>query len=224
VSKYKIIGSSSAGNAIIYFNEILIDVGLNYVTLAPHLNTVKIVMLTHKHGDHFQLTAISLLARERPDLLWIIPRHLLLEIEPIKLKNVTIIESNKKYRIGSYKIEAFPLYHDVENIGYKLIDDTGYKIVHATDTVKIDHIEAKHFDLYAIEHNYDFDVFERIYAKVEAGIFAHEFRSLDTHLSVQKAQDWINTQKKEDSEVIKLHMSSHYLKGEKNGSDETSGS
>lgn len=216
MSKYKILGSSSAGNAIIYYDEVLVDVGLNYTTLVPHMSNIKIILLTHKHGDHFQLTAVSLIARERPDIVWVIPRHLVEEIKDLKMRNVFIIETNKKYRIGKYKIEAFKLYHDVENIGYKLVDDSGYKIVHATDTVKIDHVEAKDFDLYAIEHNYDDDVFDRIKSKIEAGLFAHEFRSLDTHLSFRKAQDWIDSQKKDSSEVVRLHMSSHYTKGEEN--------
>lgn len=211
---YKVIGSSSAGNAIIYFNEILVDVGLSYVTLAPHLKSIKIVLLTHQHGDHFQLNIINQIVRERPDIIWVTPHYLLPKLDLLAMKNIFPIERGKKYRIGKYKIETFELFHDVANIGYKIISN-GYKIIHATDTSKIDHVEAKDFDLYAIEHNYDEeDINQRIQTKVNAGIFAYEIRTLDSHLSFQKAQDWINKQKKASSEIIRLHVSSHYKEEE----------
>lgn len=219
MANYKILGSSSAGNAIIYFDEILVDVGLNYSTLAPHLKNIKMILLTHAHGDHFKLPAINLIARERPDIIWITPPYLLSALSLLNIKNIFVIEVNKKYKIGNYKIEAFELFHDIANIGYKITNKNGYKLIHATDTVKIDHIEARDFDLYAIEHNYDeADIHQRIKDKVNAGIFAYEVRTLDSHLSFQKAQDWIKDQKNEKSEIIKLHISSYYREEEKNGS------
>ena len=214
--KYNIIGSSSAGNSVRYFDEILIDVGLPYVRISKYLKTVKFILLTHAHGDHFQLNTISRIAKERPDILWLVPEYLLLKIELLKLRNVNGIKAGKKYKVGKYKIEVVELFHDISNVGYKITKDD-CKMIHATDTVKIDHIEARDFDLYAIEHNYnEDDVFERIISKQEKGLFAHEVRSLDSHLSFQKAQDWIDSQKKESSEVIKLHVSSVYTDKEEN--------
>lgn len=210
MEKYKVIGSSSSGNAIIYLEEVLVDVGVSFNKLADSLSKIKVILLTHAHGDHFQLATINRIASERPDMLWLVPEHLISKIELIKLKNVIPVQINKKYRVGEYKIEVFELYHDISNVGYKIIKGD-FKIVHATDTAKINHVSAKDFDLYAIEHNYDeMDVYDRIIEKQDKGLFAHEIRSLDSHLSFQKAQDWISSQRKADSEIIKLHVSSYY--------------
>jgi L-ascorbate metabolism protein UlaG (beta-lactamase superfamily) len=216
VIKYDIIGSSSAGNSVRYFDEILIDVGLPYVRLAKYLKPVRFILLTHAHGDHFQLATINRIAKERPDILWLVPEYLISKIEPLKLRNIIGIRAGKKYKVDKYKIEAVELFHDISNVGYKITKD-GYKMIHATDTVKIDHVEAYEFDLYAIEHNYnEDDVYERIISKQAKGMYAHEVRSLDSHLSFQKAQDWIDSQKKESSEVIRLHVSSVYINKEEN--------
>lgn len=214
MQKYKILSSSSAGNAVVYFDELLVDVGLNYKSLEPHLKDINIILLTHRHSDHFSPMTVSLIARERPDIFWIVPKHLYHEVEMLNLSNLYVVEPNIKYKIKDYRIESFELYHDVPNVGYK-ISKKGYKIIHATDTVKIDHIEAKGYDLYAIEHNYDEEELNlRILEKAKEGVFIYEVRSKDTHLSFQKAEDWINSQKKETSEVVKLHISSHYVEKE----------
>lgn len=210
MKNYNIIGTNSSGNAIIYFDEVLVDVGLSYTKLKDYLKPIKIVLLTHQHGDHFQLATINKIAIERPDIVWIVPKYLIEEIKQIKLRNVFEIHHGIKYKIGEYRIEAFDLYHDIANVGYKIIKND-YKIVHATDTGKIDHIEAKDFDLYAIEYNYDeIEIHKRIKEKKEQGLFSYEIRALDSHLSFQKADSWINSQKKESSEIIKLHTSSYY--------------
>jgi phosphoribosyl 1,2-cyclic phosphodiesterase len=214
--KYNVLGSSSAGNGIIYHDEILVDVGLPYKTIYPFLKSVNYILLTHHHGDHFKLDTIARIARERPDMIWIIPEYLSEKLKDIKIGNVFLIYPGNKYRIGRYTIEAFDLYHDVPNVGYKIIT-SDYKIVHATDTGKIDHVEAKEFDLYAIEWNHDIDLITKvIQEKIDNNLFSHEIRVLDTHLSFQKAHDWIQKQKgNKNGEILKLHVSDKYEKEDK---------
>ena len=43
--QYQIIQTGSKGNAVLYFDEILIDVGLNFKRLEPWLKKVKIILL-----------------------------------------------------------------------------------------------------------------------------------------------------------------------------------
>ena len=53
-SNIHILGSSSKGNAIVYFDEIMVDCGVNYQTLKPVEDNIRLVLLTHRHGDHFK--------------------------------------------------------------------------------------------------------------------------------------------------------------------------
>lgn len=211
---YNKISSSSKGNAIVYHDEILIDVGIPYVRLRPHIENVKYIFLTHEHGDHLMLITISQIIAERPDIVWVVPFYLLHKIEDLPLKHVFVVYPNKKYKMGRFTIETVPLFHDVPNIGYKVLTED-YKLIHATDTGKIDHVEAKHYDLYAIEWNHDiFQIAAKIEYKMENNIFSHEIRVLDTHLSAQRAHLWIESQRKESSEILKLHKSDSYIEGE----------
>lgn len=215
--RHNVIGSTSAGNAVVYLDEILVDVGLSYAKMRPHMKNVKYILLTHEHGDHLKLITISQILSERPDIIWIVPFYLVEKISSIPLKNVFVVEFDKTYKIGKYIIETVTLFHDVPNVGYKILAPD-YKIIHATDTGKIDHIEALGYDLYAIEWNHDIlNLALIIEQKINDGVFSHEVRVMNTHLSIQKAEAWINSQKADHSEILKLHMGSQYreyLEGE----------
>lgn len=209
---YNIIGTGSLGNSVIYFDEIMVDAGLPFNKLEEFLRNVKVILLTHKHHDHFLESTISRIGREYPNIVLIFPRDLIPEVKALDYKGLTfVIDTGRKYNVGHYVIEAFKLFHDVPNIGYKIYKDD-YKIIHATDTGSIDHIEAKDFDLYAIEHSYDNEIIEEaIRNKINDGVYAYEVRSKEYHLSFQQAEEWILSQKKDTSEVVLLHVSSSYL-------------
>jgi L-ascorbate metabolism protein UlaG (beta-lactamase superfamily) len=123
------------------------------------------------------------------------------------LKNIDIYEIGKVYDYGQFQISPVELYHDVENCGYRIFKD-GIKVFHATDTYALNGIEAKDYDIFAIEHNYDEDTVYQIIERQESqGKFAHQKRSINSHLSEQQARDFIFKNRKETSEVIRLHES-----------------
>ena len=51
---YNIIATGSKGNAVVIEHEILIDCGVPFKALAAEWKTLKLVLLTHIHCDHFQ--------------------------------------------------------------------------------------------------------------------------------------------------------------------------
>lgn len=211
---YNIINSNSKGNAVIYHNEILVDLGVPFSRIRKYKNDLKLVLLTHEHKDHFNTKTIEILARERPTLLWGVPQHLKEQFDKIPMRivknNIIYLEPNRAYRLDDYIISPFNLYHDVDNVGYRIIKGN-HKTIHATDTYTLEGIKAKDYDLYAIEHNYDEDTInDIIFEKLSNGQFAYEQKAIRNHLSFQQATAWINKNKKEDSEVIKLHMSTRY--------------
>jgi len=209
---YLIVGSGSDGNCIIYKDVIMVDVGLPYNKIVEYLPKIKLILLTHKHSDHFNPTSIARIGKEFPNIILVVPDHLVGEVHAIDYSGrIFIAMTPQKYKVGNILVESFPLDHDVENVGWKIVIDR-FKIIHATDTKSLDGVEAKRFDLYAIEHNFDEEIInETIRRKLLDGAYAHEIRTKETHLSFQKANAWIESQRAIDSEVVMLHISSSYL-------------
>lgn len=210
--KYKVIGSSSSGNSVIYFDNIMVDCGVSYNKIKNHLNNIKLILLTHRHGDHYNPNTLHKIQETYPHIIVACPEWLYDETIRLGFKNVIHVNLNVWYQFKDIKISAFMLYHNVVNCGWR-IDKNNYKIFHATDTSTLDGISAKNYDLYAIEHNYDADTIQDVIdEKKRLKVYSYEIIAVDNHLSFQSAQKFINENKKESSEVLKLHISSRYSK------------
>lgn len=220
---YNIISTGSKGNAIIYHNKIMVDCGLPLKKLEPYLKDIKVILLTHMHKDHFNITTIRKISVLYPDIkfycLYEIKEYLLnIGINSMMINVVSKFSSyGYQFMIDDveYSISTVMLYHDVPNVGYRIITkkqgEKPYKIFHATDTVTLDGIEAKGYDLYAIEFNHDEKQIEiDIAEKLEKGVFCYEIGAKESHLSFQKAHKFYDENRKESSELIKLHMSHKY--------------
>lgn len=215
---YNIIATGSKGNSVLYKDSdfgttFLIDLGIPYKEVEEYLNDVNVIFLTHKHSDHFDKSTITRVGREHPDIILVVPEHLIEEVKELNYAGRTfVIENNKKFKYDSILVETVNLFHDVPNVGYKIITANAFKLIHCTDTGSISHINAKGYDLYAIEHNYkEADMLEKIKRKINDGLFAYEVRSKENHLSFDQAESWIESQRKNTSQVIKLHISSFYV-------------
>lgn len=204
---YNILSSSSKGNCILYLGAIAIDMGISYQMIKPYEKSLQIVLLTHIHGDHFNLSTIKKLAFERPTLRFACGEFLKEHLEGIK--NVDILEAGKVYDYGAFKVSPITLYHDVPNFGYRIFQgDT--KIIHCTDTAHLEGITAKDYSLYAIESNHCLESVEkRIEHKKANGQFCYEIGALNSHLSEEQARDFIFKNRGEHSQVIRLHESSN---------------
>jgi phosphoribosyl 1,2-cyclic phosphodiesterase len=205
---HRTIGSGSSGNAIIYHGSILLDCGLPFSHIENEAKSLSIILLTHCHFDHINTSTIDKLMSLRPTLRigcceWMydyVKHH----------KSVDVYECGKWYNYGSFRLMPVQLYHDVPNCGYKIIKD-GHKIFHATDTAHLEGITAPDYDLYCLEHNYDEELHrQRILEKKERGEFSHERGGMNTHLSVQQAQNFFIANKKQDSKLVRLHETSAY--------------
>lgn len=202
---FQVIGSGSTGNAVIYMNSILVDCGLPYSHIKPFEKQLQIVLLTHIHGDHFNLATIQRLSFERPALRFGCCEWLQEHLKGVR--NVDVLEIGKIYDYGTFQVSPVKLYHDVPNCGYRILKD-GKKILHATDTAHLEGITAKDYDLYAIESNYDEEtVYRMIQMQQERGEFSHLKGSMNSHLSEQQARDFIFKNRGKNSQVLRLHES-----------------
>lgn len=199
---YNIIQSGSKGNAVIYDDKILVDCGVSYHLLPKG---IRYCLLTHEHGDHFKADTIVKLYNDGVKIIageWLEERLHRLGVKFIKSSYGKVLKSNQ------YTFSMVKLYHDVENCGWRIFVKD-YKILHATDTSHLRGIKAKDYDLYAIEHNYDE---EEIQATIELKMankeFAYEKRVIETHLSIQQAERFIEKNARKEHEVLKLHQHS----------------
>jgi L-ascorbate metabolism protein UlaG (beta-lactamase superfamily) len=200
---YQVIATGSTGNAIIYHNSILVDCGVPFSKLKPHLHSIQIILLTHAHGDHINKSTLQKLVSERPTLRIGCCEWMKEHVSGIK--NVDLFEIGKIYNYGSFQLSPIKLYHDVPNCGYRIFKD-GKKIIHCTDTAHLEGISAAGYDLYAIEHNYNADtVYTSIAEKQARGEYAHQVGSINSHLSEQQARDFIFKNKADHSQVLRLH-------------------
>ena len=207
----KVISSGSEGNAVIYNNAIMVDCGVSLKASEAVKRSLKIVLLTHKHSDHLKIRTLQRLQAERPTLRVACGTFLLEELPCIK--NIDVLQVGKIYDYGAFKVSPVKLYHDVPNFGWRIFLPNGQKIFHATDTVHLEGITAKGYDLYAIEHNYCEEYIQQAIEEARAnGEYTHAYGNINTHLSIQQARAFIEANRKESSEVLELHKSRSFYK------------
>lgn len=200
-----VINSGSNGNAVIYDNKIMVDCGVPFAKVKPFIGDIAMVLLTHEHKDHINLKTLTKMQALRPTLRIGCCEYMLPLLSG--LNNIDVYAIGTLYNYGSIKVAPIKLYHDVLNCGYRITID-GYKIFHATDTAHLEGITAKGYDLYAIEANYDEEkAMQAIAEAEERGEYCHAIGSIKSHLSKQQADDFINKNRKETSEVLLLHKS-----------------
>lgn len=209
--KFKEISSSSAGNCVIWNNEIMIDVGVPYIKIEDYLDDIKMIFLTHRHGDHFNPATIQRIGKEHPDIILAVPNYMVELVRELNYKGRLVItnDSMEVIVMGKYELRTFKCYHDVPNMGF-VFRSKELSWIHATDTGMIDHVTfAQGLDIYGLEFNHDEIIISEEIINTEG--FTHLIRSKETHLSFQKAEKFYLDNKRDDSELIMLHISSSYL-------------
>lgn len=213
---FEVIASGSSGNAVAVNGNILIDCGVSFKALEAVKKDLKLVLLTHAHGDHFRPRTVRALHRERPSIRWgccewmVAP---LLEAGVGKRTIDVLTPGFCSVYKGLCTVMPEGLVHDVPNCGYHIWSgkDT---LFYATDTATLDGIKAPGYDLYLIEANHKRDELEaRAKAKRDAGEFAYEYRAAANHLSQEQALDWLYQQMGPKSRYVFLHQ--HQERGEK---------
>ena len=213
---YNIISTGSQGNAIVLNKIILLDCGVPFKALKEVYKDLRIVLLTHIHGDHFNKTTIRKLAAERPTLRFACCKWLTAELLEcgVSIHNIDSLEIGRIYDYKTFKVSPVKLYHDVDNAGWRVFQNAE-KAIYMTDTVTLEGISAKNYDLYLVEANYiTEELEERIRSKETSGEYVYEYRVRNVHLSKEKADEWLLDNIGENSEAIYIHQ--HIEKGDKN--------
>lgn len=201
---HKIIATGSTGNCVMYAG-IMVDIGVPYSKIEPYINDIQIVLLSHVHQDHINISTLKRLQFEKPGIRIGCGKHMMNLLDG--LRNIDVFEVGQVYDYGLFKISPVRLYHDVENIGFRLFFGD-FKVFHATDTSHLIGITAKDYDIYGLEHNYNHEKAMKIIADYRAqGKFCHLEGSMNSHLSEEQAGDFLYKNAKPDSIILRLHES-----------------
>lgn len=213
---YNIISTGSKGNAVVINDNIMIDCGVPFKALEPVRKYLRLVLLTHIHGDHFNPWTVRALAKERPALRWGCCEWM---VGPLLEAGV----DKRRIDVFDPDIPAFEMYgvlcsvrperltHNAPNCGYHILSNSE-RLFYATDTGTLDGIEAKGYDLYMVEANHARAELEaRMEAKRAAGEFSYEWAAAKNHLSREQAEDWLYQQMGPNSKYVFLHQ--HYTEG-----------
>lgn len=211
-----VIATGSKGNAVLLNGKYLFDCGVPYGKLKSALKQIRVVFLTHRHGDHINREAVRRIHRNRPTVLFACGRDLLVPlcgecgVDP---NNVLLCEPGKPLAVhwGEEWIEfqCIDLIHNVENVGWVVKVQQGEHsgtAMYATDTQYIP-VDVPGLDLYMVECNYHVDELEKRRAeKLAAGLFVYEDTVVASHMSAETVKQYLERNAAPHSQVVFLHQ------------------
>lgn len=205
---WEIIASGSSGNAVVIDGCILIDCGVSWAQLTSVVPEIRVVLLTHIHGDHFRESTVRRLARERPTVRFAGGPWMMGALRSLGIpwRSIDCLSAGHTYRYGGdgYYVTPYELFHDVPNYGW-LIRRGESRIFYAVDTFSLDGISVQ-ADVYLVEGNHrEAEIRERIREKQERGEFSYEVRAARTHMSVERATAWFHDVAPEGAQLVLMH-------------------
>jgi len=142
------------GDAIIYIDPYMSDelerkAGIKRAFPAPltpeHITNANMVLITHEHDDHMDLTTISVIANQRPETLFIAPAccHEAMLGVGVAAERLLAAKCDQWQDFDGFRIKAIPAAHESleehEELGHRyvgyLVDMGGVLFYHAGDTV-----------------------------------------------------------------------------------------
>lgn len=203
------LGSSSRGNCYILQGEresLIIECGIRIkdikIALNFSLRNVVGCLVSHEHKDH----SLSV-----NDMLECGIKVLALDsvFSSVKSANrvfTKIIEPMHGYKVGGFKVFAFPLAHDVPCVGYIIEHDEMGKLLFATDTMMIEY-NFSGLNHIMIEANYCDNILQ---TNIESGLVPVSMRRrlMHSHLELNTTKNYLKaTDMSNVNEVILLHLS-----------------
>lgn len=211
-----VIATGSKGNAVLLNGKYLFDCGVPFGKLKSALKDIRVVFLTHRHGDHINKEAIRRIHNHRPSVLFACGRNLLVplcgecKVDP---GNVILCEPGKPIDVHwgpeSIEFQCFDLIHNVENVGWVVSVQQGElsgTAMYATDTQYIP-VDVPGLDLYMVECNYHVEELEQRRAeKIAAGLFTYEDNVVASHMSADTVKEYLSRNAGPNSQVVFLHQ------------------
>lgn len=188
------LGTGSSGNCYILSNNsgsIILDCGLPFNEITCNekfcgFANIDFVFTSHQHKDHsralkdFKVSGVPILSYENIDL------------------------NSKPLRYGSWLVQPFPVFHNVENFGLLIKDlETNTIICYCTDFYSMPKIENVDYWIYEI--NYDNETLEKKALKEDS--YAYTQVGFKNHNSLEQAIEYFNSLITKPKGIYVCHIS-----------------
>ncbi len=203
------LASSSSANCYIINNKqhtLMVEAGLDLsvtksrlASLNIKLSDIDALLITHKHGDHCNKRTVERIALSAP----VISNKDVLD--SLNISNKWFIKTDKPITIGTFKIWAFELNHDVPAYGYIIKDTTtSDKLLFINDTeyVRWDFKDMTFHEI-MIECNHNYELINKIEPYRNRSIKSH--MELGTTIKTLKGLNLSAT-----NNIYLMHLSDSY--------------
>lgn len=209
IAKYIVIASGSKGNAVL-IDDVMVDCGVPFNRLKPHLPQVNYLILTHIHSDHINKKTLVRIKKLYPRITVIGNWEVAQEV------GVDLI-ANDLYELPTMDYTFIPVEvpHDVVCYAYAWVNNRDESILYCTDTSSLENISA---NLPEMKYDYMFLESNHCQHKLEAvrgdggSLYGYDvYWSGKRHLSTQDAKGFYYTfRRNPEAKFIELHKSSRF--------------
>ena len=106
----------------------------------------------------------------------------------------------------TYRVETYPLYHDVENQGFVFTKNGQSTLIHATDTSTMKDAPQRQYDVILVEGNYDESKLIEYLQSEDRNTRYRAARNL-RHLSIQAHENFVKSHSHPKTQSLMLHES-----------------
>lgn len=209
--KLTVLGSSSSGNSYILEASdgvLIIECGLPFIEVkkAIDFKIGRIVgaIVTHQHGDHAKYIAEYLKSAIRVCALKdVFDAHTLKQRIFCKT-----IEPMHGYRIGTFKVFALPVEHDVPCVGFVIEHAEMGKMLFITDTMMFEY-RIENLSHILIEANYSDEILDY---NIENSITPASMRPrlLQSHMEIKTTEHILQSSNLDSvNEIVLIHLSNN---------------
>jgi len=198
----QVFGSSSKGNCyhVSGNSPLLLDTGIPFKEIQRKLNfkisSIAGALITHQHMDHCK--AVKDLIKAGVDCYMNQATQIALGVSGHRVK---VIAPMERFKVGEWFIVAFPLEHDVDNLGY-LLSNGVKKILYITDSYycKYKFTGVTHL---LIECNHSYEILER--NNLEPYI---KNRLIKSHFALENVKEFLKANDlSKIQEIYLIHLS-----------------
>jgi phosphoribosyl 1,2-cyclic phosphodiesterase len=205
--KLRVIASSSAGNGYLFETKgdaLVVEAGVKFIETKKLLdfNVSKIsgLLLSHEHGDHSGFAGEYVKAGIKT-----YSSQECLDSLNIK-RNAIAMQPKQLYKIGSFKVMAFDVVHDVKCFGFLIDHPESGKFVFITDT-HYSPVKFTGLNNIIIEANYSEEI---IWSRLQAGTLnpMQYARVRNSHMSLETAIKLLQANDLTDvNNIVLIHLS-----------------
>lgn len=203
----KLIASGSSGNCYRVGDGVtylLLDCGIPMKKIVAgcdyNLSRINACLVTHDHKDH----SLSVRNLNRRGIPVFGTKSMAESWMPVR--SIDVSNGTAKLQIGSFDVQAFPVEHDTECLGYFMRSiHTNETLVYLTDFSKFPY-KFKQVDWWMVEANYSLKILDK---NVENGVNpAYANRIIGTHMSIEKLEKYFGKYQAFDAKgIILIHLS-----------------